>query len=114
MSAEGLRLRRTLFDRAETKATDDCKVASAPGVWRGRETEKGIWTATVANQSGAQLVVSCDISGPSPGSGVIVVGAVNGKRDRWTGTRSVTMTVDSFAEPLSLSLNTSNKISRRR
>jgi hypothetical protein len=104
-----MRVRRTLFDRAETKASDDCKVASAPGVWRGRETEKGVWTATVSNERGAQLVVSCDVSGPNPGSGVIVVGAVDGKRDRWTGTRSVTMTVDSFAEPLSLSLNTSNE-----
>jgi V8-like Glu-specific endopeptidase len=109
MSADGMRLRRTLFDRAETKARDDCKVAWAPGVWRGRETDKGVWTATVLNESGAQLVVTCDISGPNPGSGTIIVGAVDGKRDRWTGTRSVTMTVDAFAEPLSLSLGTSDQ-----
>ncbi len=55
-----------MFDRARTKAVADCKTASAPGVWRGAETETGIWTATVSNESGASLVVSCDVSGIRP------------------------------------------------
>ena len=87
-----------MFDRARTKAVADCKAASAPGVWRGAETDKGIWTATVSNESGAALVVSCDVSGSTPGAGVILLGSVAGKRDRWTGTRAVQMTIDSYAE----------------
>ncbi len=74
---------------------------------RGR-TDKGIWTATVSNESGAALVVSCDVSGSAPGAGVILLGAVAGKRDRWTGTRAVQMTIDSYAEPLRLDLKTSD------
>ena len=46
------------------------------------------------------------MSGPTPGAGVVLLGAVAGKRDRWTGTRAVQMTVDSFAEPLRLDLKT--------
>ncbi len=107
LSVDSLKRRRTLITRATTRAQEDCKQASAPGVWRGGETDKGIWTATVLNESGAQLVVRCDVSGPNPGSGVILLGAVAGKRDRWTGTRSVTTTIDSFSEPLSLELRTS-------
>ena len=84
----------------------DCKTASAPGVWRAAETDTGIWTAVVSNESGASLVVSCDVSGKTPGAGVILLGAVAGKRDRWTGTRAVQMTIDSFSEPLRLDLKT--------
>jgi hypothetical protein len=106
LAAESMKKRRMLFDRARTKAVDDCKEASAPGVWRGAETQAGIWTATVSNESGAALVVSCDVAGPTPGAGVVLLGSVAGKRDRWTGTRAVQMTVDSFAEPLRLDLKT--------
>jgi hypothetical protein len=106
LAADSMKKRRTLYDRARTQAVADCKAASAPGVWRGAETEAGIWTATVSNESGAALVVRCDVSGPTPGAGVILLGAVAGKRDRWTGTRAIQMTVDSFAEPLRLDLKT--------
>ena len=102
LSAGGMKDRRTMFDRARTKAVADCKAASAPGVWRGAETEPGIWMAAVSNERGAVLGVRCDVSGPAPGSGGVVLGDVAGKRDRWTGTRAVQMTVDSFSEPLRL------------
>jgi hypothetical protein len=108
LDADSMKDRRAMFDRARTKAVADCKAASAPGVWRGAETDKGIWTATVSNESGAALVVSCDVSGSAPGAGVILLGAVAGKRDRWTGTRAVQMTIDSYAEPLRLDLKTSD------
>jgi hypothetical protein len=106
MSADSMRLRRTLYERARTKAVSDCKAASAPGVWRGAEVETGIWMATVSNESGALLAIRCDVAGPAPGSGGIVMASVSGKRDRWTGTRAVQMTVDSFAEPLRVELKT--------
>ena len=108
LDADSMKDRRAMFDRARTKAVADCKAASAPGVWRGAETDKGIWTATVSNESGAALVVSCDVSGSTPGAGVILLGSVAGKRDRWTGTRAVQMTIDSYAEPLRLDLKTSD------
>jgi hypothetical protein len=107
LSADSLKRRRTLLDRAASKAQEDCKQISAPGIWRGAETEKGIWTATVSNEHGAGLVVRCDIAAASPGSGVILLGAVAGKRDRWAGTRGVSMTIDSYSEPLRLDLRTS-------
>ena len=85
LSAETLKKRRTLMDRANTKAQEDCRQAKAPGIWRGGETDKGIWMATVSNESGAALVIACDVAGPNPGNGVILLGDVKGKRDRWTG-----------------------------
>ena len=106
LSADNMKDRRSMFDRARTQAVADCKAASAPGVWRGAETDKGIWTAVVSNERGASLVVSCDVAGQTPGAGVILLGAVAGKRDRWTGTRAVQMTIDSFSEPLRLDLKT--------
>jgi hypothetical protein len=106
LSVEGLRKRRSLFDGARTEAEAGCKAAEAPGVWRGGETEPGVWLAAVRNEKGAVLGVRCDIAGPSPGSGGFVIGDVTGKRDRWTGTRAVQMTIDSFAEPLRLDLKT--------
>ncbi len=104
LATESMRARRTAFDSARTAAAASCKAASAPGVWRGAEVEPGIWLATVTNGKGALLAVRCDISGPAPGSGGIVLGALSGNKDRWTGTRSVQMTVDSLAEPLRLDL----------
>ena len=35
-----------------------------------------------------------------------MLGDVEGKRDRWTGTRAVQMTIDSFSEPLRLDFKT--------
>jgi hypothetical protein len=102
LSVESMKKRRVVFDRARTRAVEDCKIASAPGVWRGAETEPGIWLAAVTNESGAVLGVRCDIAGATPGSGGVVLGDVKGKRDRWTGTRAVQMTVDSYSEPLRL------------
>jgi hypothetical protein len=102
LAVDSMKSRRTLFDRARTKAVADCKAASAPGVWRGAETEPGIWLAAVTNERGAVLGVRCDVAGSAPGSGGVVLGDVEGKRDRWTGTRAVQMTIDSFSEPLRL------------
>ena len=105
LATESMRARRTLFDRARTTAVAACKAASAPGVWRGAEVEPGVWMATVTNGKGALLAVRCDVGGPAPGSGGIVLGGtLSGNRDRWTGTRAVQMTVDSLAEPLRLDL----------
>ncbi|MTD95175.1 trypsin-like serine protease [Hyphomicrobium sp. xq] len=106
LAVESLKVRRTLFDRARNKAQDDCRTASAPGVWRAGEKDKGVWMAMVTNEKGAALVVACDITGPSPGDGVVLLGEVKGKRDRWTGTRGVQMTIDAFSEPLQLDLKT--------
>jgi hypothetical protein len=60
--------------------------------------------AMVSNEKGAGLVVACDITGPAPGEGVVLLIDMKGKRERWTGTRGVQMTIDSFAEPLQLDL----------
>ncbi len=106
LAVGSMKERRTIFDRTRTKAVADCKTANAPGVWRGAETETGIWLAAVTNEKGAVLGVRCDVSGPAPGSGGLVLGSVKGTRDRWTGTRPVQMTIDFFAEPLRLELKT--------
>lgn len=106
LSADSLKRRRTLMDRAHTKAQDDCGQAMAPGVWRGAETEKGIWTATVSNESGAALVIACDVAGPNPGDGVVLLAAVKGKRDRWTGSRAIAMSIDSYSDSVRLDLKT--------
>jgi V8-like Glu-specific endopeptidase len=106
LAVDSMKARRTLFDRARNKAQEDCRAASAPGVWRGAETEKGIWTATVSNEKGAALVVSCDVAGSNPGNGVVLLGAVKGKRDRWTGTRGIDVTIDSLQESMRLDLRT--------
>ena len=106
LAVGSMKERRTIFDRTRTKAVADCKAANAPGVWRGAETEAGIWLAAVTNEKGAVLGVRCDVSGPAPGSGGFILGSVKGTRDRWTGTRPVQMTIDSFAEPLRLELRT--------
>src|SRR6202521_2699851 len=102
MSADSFSRRRTLMDRAHTKAQDDCRQAMAPGVWRGAETEKGIWTATVSNESGAALVIACDVAAPNPGDGVVLLAAVKGKRDRWTGSRAIAMSIDSYSDSVRL------------
>lgn len=102
LSADSMKARRVLIDRARSKATADCKAASAPGVWRGAEVEPGIWLATVTNGKGAMLIVRCDIAGPKPGSGGVLLASISGNKDRWTGTRTVRMTVDSLSEPLRL------------
>ena len=47
LAVGSMKERRTIFDRARTKAVADCKTANAPGVWRGAETETGIWLAAV-------------------------------------------------------------------
>ena len=89
LAADSMKDRRTMFDRARTKAVADCKAASAPGVWRGAETETGIWTATVSNESGAALVVRLRRVGTRLRERWCLLGSVAGKRDRWTGTRAV-------------------------
>ena len=94
------------MDRANTKAQEDCRQPKAPGIWRGGETDKGIWMATVSNESGAALVIACDVAGPNPGNGVILLGDVKGKRDRWTGTRDIPMTIDTFSDSVRLELKT--------
>jgi hypothetical protein len=108
LAADSMRKRRAAFDRTRGQAVDACKVESAPGVWRGGEIETGIWMAAVTNERGAVLAVRCDIAGPEPGNGGVVLGAVKGTRDRWTGTRAVQMTIDSYAEPLRLDLRTAD------
>ena len=61
----------------------------------------------MTNESGAALVVTCVVSGNNSGNGIFELDDVKGKRDRWTGTHSVQMTIDSNTEPLSLELETS-------
>jgi hypothetical protein len=102
LASASMRQRQTLFDRARVKAEADCKAAEAPGVWRGAETETGVWLAAVKNERGALLAIRCDVSGQQPGSGGLIIGQVPGNRDRWTGTRPVQMTIDSYSEPLRL------------
>ena len=62
--------------------------------------------ATVSNESGAALVIACDVAGPNPGNGVILLGDVKGKRDRWTGTRDIPMTIDTYSDSVRLELKT--------
>lgn len=108
LAVDTLRKRRASFDRTRGQAVNACKIESAPGVWRGGEGEPGVWVAGVTNERGAVLGVRCDITGPSPGSGGIVLGSVKGTRDRWAGARAVKMTIDSYAEPLRLELKTAD------
>jgi len=102
-----LKKRQTLFDRVRAKAQDDCQQASAPGIWRAGETREDIWTARVSNESGAAIVFTCVVAGNNSGDGVFELDDVKGKRERWAGTRSVRMTIDSYSEPLRLDLTTS-------
>jgi hypothetical protein len=104
LSVESLKQRRTMIDRTNARAQDDCRQSKAPGIWRGAETDKGIWMATVSNERGAALVIACDVAGPKPGDGVILLADVKGKRDRWTGSRDISMTIDTFADSVRLDL----------
>ena len=106
LSPESLKKRRALMDRANTKAQEDCRQAKAPGIWRGAERDKGIWMATVSNVGGAGLIIACDVAGPNPGNGVILLADVKGKHDRWTGTRDISMTIDTYVDSLRLDLKT--------
>ena len=104
---ETLKKRQTLIDRVRANAQEECRQASAPGVWHSGQTAEGVWTAKVTNESGAALVVTCVVSGDNSGNGIFELDDVKGKRDRWTGTHSVQMTIDSNTEPLSFELQTS-------
>jgi hypothetical protein len=99
--------RQPLVDRLRSKAQEECKQASAPGVWRSAETGENIWTARVINDAGAALVVTCVVGGNNSGDGVLELDGVKGKRERWAGARSVRMTIDSYGEPLRLDLKAS-------
>lgn len=96
--------RRPLFDRIRAKAADECKQASAPGIWRAGQTRENIWTARVFNDSGAALIVTCVVGGDNSGDGALEVDDAAGQRARWTGTRAVQMTIDDYSEPLRLDL----------
>jgi hypothetical protein len=104
LSADTLKKRRTLMDRMNTRAQEDCRQAKAPNIWRGAETDKGIWLGTVSNESGAALIIACDVAGADPGDGVILLSDVKGKRDRWTGSRDISMTIDTFVDSIHLDL----------
>jgi Trypsin-like peptidase domain len=104
---EILKKRQTLVDRVRANAQEECRQASAPGVWHSGQTAEGVWTAKVTNESRAALVVTCVVSGDNSGNGIFELDDVKGKRDRWTGTHSVQMTIDSNTEPLSFELQTS-------
>ena len=104
---EIMKKRQTLFDRVRAKAQDDCQQASAPDIWHAGQTAENVWTARVANEGGAALVVTCAVAGNNSGDGVFELDGVKGKRERWAGTRSVRMTIDSYGEPLRLDLKAS-------
>lgn len=104
---EILKKRQTLIDRVRANAQEECRQASAPGVWHSGQTAEGVWAAKVTNESGAALVVTCVVSGDNSGNGIFELDDVKGKRDRWTGTHSVQMTIDSNTEPVSFELQTS-------
>jgi len=104
LSPETLKKRRTLMDRMNTQAQADCRQAKAPNIWRGAETDKGVWLGTVSNESGAALIIACDVAGSEPGNGVILLDDVKGKRDRWTGARDISMTIDTFVDSIHLEL----------
>jgi len=101
---EIMRKRQVLLERARGKAQEECRQASAPGVWHSGQIARELWQARVFNDSKAALVVTCAIDGENAGNGVFEVAGVGGKRERWTGTRSVRMTIDTYSEPLSLDL----------
>jgi hypothetical protein len=103
---EIMQKRQKLVDGLRSKAQDDCKQASAPGVWHAGEQSPGVWAAKVINDAGTSLVVTCVVDGENSGNGVFEIDGVKGKRGRWAGTRSVRMTVDSYSEPLRLNLTT--------
>jgi hypothetical protein len=104
LSAETLKKRRTLMDRMNTTAQEACRQAKAPNIWRGVETDKGMWLASVSNEGGAALIIACDVAGSEPGDGVILLDSVKGKRDRWTGARDISMTIDTFVDSIHLEL----------
>ncbi len=106
LSVDSLKRRRALMDRTNTRAQEDCRQSKAPGIWRGAETDKGVWLATVSNESGAALIIACDVAGPNPANGVILLADVKGKRDRWTGSRDISMTIDTYVDSVRLDLKT--------
>ncbi len=103
---EIMKKRQPLFDRVHAMAQDACQQASAPGIWRAGTTGENVWTARVSNESGASIFVTCSVGGDTSGDGVFELDAVKGKRERWAGTRSVRMTINSYSEPLRLDLKT--------
>ena len=102
-----MKKRQTLFDRVRAEAQDACQQASAPGIWHAGQTAENDWTARVANEAGAALVVTCAVAGDNSSDGVFELDGVKGKRERWAGTRSVRMTINSYSEPLRLDLKAS-------
>ena len=108
LDADSMKDRRAMFDRARTKAVADCKAASAPGVWRGAETERASGPqpsptkaaprssspATCRDRRRAQ-VSSCS----APCRASATAGPARAP---------VQMTIDSYAEPLRLDLRTSD------
>ena len=95
-----------MFDRARTKAVADCKAASAPAYGAAPRPTPASGPRPSRTKAAPSLVVSLRRFRTRPGAGVILLGDVAGKRDRWTGTRAVQMTIDSFSEPLRLDLKT--------
>jgi Trypsin-like peptidase domain len=103
---EIMQKRHPLVERLRAKAQDECKQASAPGVWHAGQVKENLWSANVSNESGAGIFVACVIGGNDSGNGVFEIDNIkNGKRERWAGTRSVRMTVDTYSEPLRLDLD---------
>ena len=89
LSAETLKKRRTLIDRASTKAAGRLPRRPrrrASGAARRRRRASG-WRRypTRAVRPWSSPATWPD---PTPGNGVVVLDASKGKRDRWTGTRA--------------------------
>jgi hypothetical protein len=106
LDSEKLIRRKPLLERVSAKSTQDCQAIKAPGIWRGREAEKGVWVTTVANEGGTTLVVGCDVNGPKPGSGYMGLAGPKGKREQWVGVRDVTVTIEDYPDPISMVLET--------
>jgi hypothetical protein len=99
--------RNPLVERLKAKAQEECKQASAPGIWHGGQVKEGLWSASVFNEGGAGMFVACFVDGENSGNGIFEIDDVkNGKRERWAGTRSMRMSIDSYSEPLRLDLTT--------
>jgi trypsin-like peptidase len=98
--------RQTLVDRASGQAAEQCKQASAPGVWRVTSEDAPVYQARIYNKGQAFLQITCALKGDDAGSGAIALYGVKGNPERWEGTRNIRMTVESYSEPLSVDLQT--------
>lgn len=66
--------------------------------WSNGKLTQGIWTASVLNENGSELLVNCNINGNDPGAGTVVLDIADSSATAFQGNRTVEMTIDQLLE----------------